>query len=182
MPEGAEDKGHDKPEIAIFPANRFFTLTGRHLDGTPDELANVTEALAELAHEVASMSAANGATAKLATEAPPVDLGGLPQQLRELVETDDKLGVLGDRPKLSKGGDGSASGLDYSLVNHLAWRGQPDELIETALRHYPHGQVGSGKVTGGNAVRRVERLPRRPRRCARRPGSGARPRLGTRSC
>src|SRR4051794_40756973 len=53
IPEGAEGGDHEKPEIGVYPWRRFFTLTGRHLDGTPDELADVTDAFAELAHEVA---------------------------------------------------------------------------------------------------------------------------------
>ena len=57
MPEGAEGAGHEAAEIALFPGGRYFTVTGRHLDGTPDDLADITEAFAELAREVAGIGA-----------------------------------------------------------------------------------------------------------------------------
>ena len=47
---------------------------------------------------------------------------------------------------------GAAAGL---LLMRFTDRKGP---IALAVRHYPHGQVGSGKLTGGNAERRVERL------------------------
>ena len=54
--------------------------------------------------------------------------------------------------------DASDKGLEFSLVVYLAWREHDDDLIELAVRHYPHGQIGGGKLKGGNADRRLDKL------------------------
>jgi hypothetical protein len=164
MPEGAEGCGHDKAEIGIYPCGRYFAFTGQHLPGTPAELADITEAFAEIAAVVVAMGQDDkagepGSEPKTGSSAASIDLGALPAQLRELVEVDPKLADSWARgTKLTKGKDASASGLEFSLVVYLAWREHDDDLIELAVRHYPHGQIGGGKLTGGNAARRLEKL------------------------
>ena len=72
---------------------------------------------------------------------------------------DRSLAAAFERPtKLTKGRDQSASGLEFSFVIYLAEHGVDDATIETALRHYPHGQIGSGKLHGENDVATVETL------------------------
>ena len=102
-----------------------------------------------------------------------LDLDALPAQLREAIEADPKLvDSWAKGTKLTKGEDASAKGLEFSLVVYLAWREHDDDLIELAVRHYPHGQIGSGKLTGGNADRRLDKLlekaEKNPRKKAKR--------------
>jgi predicted P-loop ATPase len=88
-----------------------------------------------------------------------LNLDALPAQLREAIEADPKLADSWAKgAKLTKGRDASAKGLEFSLVVYLAWREHDDDLIELAVRHYPHGQIGGGKLTGGNADRRLDKL------------------------
>jgi hypothetical protein len=55
-------------------------------------------------------------------------------------------------------GDASASGMDWSLARALGRAGIAGEEIARALRAYPHGQVGSGKLAGRAASRRLAQL------------------------
>src|SRR5215216_2538112 len=91
MPEGAEGCGHDKAEIGVYPCARYFTLTGQHLPGTPAELADITEAFAELAAVVLGMARGEGTTEAPQAEAIEVNLDTLPDLLRELMAADPKL-------------------------------------------------------------------------------------------
>jgi putative DNA primase/helicase len=61
---------------------------------------------------------------------------------------------------LTKGADRSRSGLEFSLVLYLARHGWSDELIELAIRHYPHGQFRGGALNERNAERRLTKLLR----------------------
>ena len=70
VPEGAEGADHDRPEIGLYPATRYFTVTGQRLGDAPDRLADVTEAAAELAAEMARLTARAGRTAATARRAP----------------------------------------------------------------------------------------------------------------
>ena len=119
VPAGAENASHKVPEVGLYPCERYFALTGQQLDGTPDELTDITEAFAEIAHEVASMTRDAGKTGDL----PSIDWEKLPAELREIMEGDEKLReAWAGGAKLGKGRDASASGLEWSLMRHLAWR------------------------------------------------------------
>ena len=87
------------------------------------------------------------------------DPGTAAAELADAIDADPKLAKSwATGAKLTKGRDSSASALEFSLVSHLAWHGHDDALIELAVRHYPHGQVGGGKLNDHNAERRIERL------------------------
>jgi predicted P-loop ATPase len=153
IPEGAEGGEHTVPEVGIYPASRYFAVTGWHLPDTPDELTDVTEPLAEIAHELARWAGGSSANKGQA------ELERLPEPLRQVLQADSKL-LAGwtSGEKLTGGGDSSGSGKDMSLVVYLARHGHEDKLLELALWHYPHGQIGSGSLTGVNAERRISRL------------------------
>jgi P4 family phage/plasmid primase-like protien len=160
MPEGAQDCGHDKAEIGVYVELRYFAITGQHLEGTPNELTDITEAFAELAHEVTSVGrskfAGKAALVPL-VDLPPIDKS-LPPKLQAIFENDPKLQhAWATGAKLGKGGDLTASGLETSVTIYLARHLSDDDLAE-ALHHYPYGQLGGGKLGKGEAERRLKRL------------------------
>ena len=48
IPEGAESSGHKQPELGLYAERRYFTVTGGKLPDAPAELADITDAFAEL--------------------------------------------------------------------------------------------------------------------------------------
>jgi hypothetical protein len=90
---------------------------------------------------------------------PEVKLSGaveLTERVKKLIRDDPMLARLWAGQKRS--GDTSASGLDASLALLLHRRGCSQDEIEAALRAYPHGQIGSGKLTDRETERRLRRL------------------------
>ena len=83
-------------------------------------------------------------------------------------------GVLGDRRQAHQGRQRHQERRRFLARQPSRWRGQPDELIELALRHYPYGQVGSGRSpaatpSGGSAAaREAEEIREKARKTARR--------------
>jgi hypothetical protein len=149
MGKGANGAGHP-PAIEFYTGGRFFTLTGRHLAGTPDEVTDATEAAERLAAFVAGGPGDSGAGGR-------TDHGHAPELVAKLLEDEPELkAAWASGEKLTGGNDDSASGLDYSLVVWLASRGYGDAVIEAALRHYPHGQIR--KLDGKAADRRIKKL------------------------
>lgn len=137
--------GDKMPAVELYTSGRYFALTGQHLDGTPDEIADATEAFERLAKWVAEGS-------KPATEA------GLPESFAQLLKRDAKLRrAWNEGTKLGAGRDNSGSGLDASLAVYLA-RHLSDADLAEVLRHYRFGQLGSGALTGQAADRRLGRL------------------------
>lgn len=153
----SNDGGKDQA-VEAYTNARYFALTGQHLEGTPDEICDATEAFERLARWLAegreqTSGKANGKAAP--------DLEQLPPELRKVVEGNAKLRAAWlTGTKLGRGGDTSASGMECSIALYLARLGYDDEMIELALRHYPYGQIGGGKLNGRNAERRIERLLR----------------------
>src|SRR5699024_975132 len=85
----------------------------------------------------------------------------LPPPLAAAIAADPTLqAAWASGAKLTRGGDDSRSGREYSLMLYLARHGWTDELIELALRHYPHGQIGRGALNERNAERRLNKLLR----------------------
>jgi hypothetical protein len=146
-------RGEHAPQVEAYVAGRYFTITGRHLDGTPDEVVDATEAWERLAHRL--RPAAEPAVAPAAE----FDPAALPAVVARLLDAEPALrAAWGSGAKLTKGKDRSASGLDFSLVIWLAGRGWDDATIEAALRAYPPGQVG--KLDEKAAARRIGNLLR----------------------
>jgi hypothetical protein len=146
--------GEHPPQIETWVTGRYFAITGLHLDGTPDEIVDATEAWERLAHR---LRAAAGPEAGEGSAR--ADFDHLPELLREMLAGDEKLrAAWASGEKLTKGRDATASGKDFSLLVHLARREHDDEQIELALRHYQHGQIGSGELAGRNADRRIRKL------------------------
>ena len=75
------------------------------------------------------------------------------------------MALLGQKSQLAElwagvkhGGDTSRSGLDYSLAQELGWQGVSNVDVAGILTRYPHGQIGSGKLRGQAADRRLAAL------------------------
>jgi AAA domain len=134
--------GTKPPAVEIYTSGRYFCLTGKIVDGVPDEIVDSTEALEKLAAWVA----------KGVRQKPPPEL---PQAFVDLLEHDAPLREAWENgTKLGHGGDASASGLDFSLARYLR-RHLDDGDLEAVLRCYPHGQMGSGKLKGRAADKRI---------------------------
>jgi P4 family phage/plasmid primase-like protien len=157
----APDEHHNE-QIEVFPAGRYFCLTGQHLDGTPDTLEDVTEPFARLAHLLAAAKRpqeANASTDDDDDGRPAADIDpDLPGALLVLLAKDAKLRRAWTKgAKLGRGGDTTASGLDISLTLYLS-RHLDDEQLEEALRRFPFGQIGTGAKSGAAANRRISEL------------------------
>jgi hypothetical protein len=147
------DNGAKAQQLEVYTTARYFALTGAHLDSTPDELCDVTEAFERLAYRL------NESACERAKDLPKVKLSGaveLTERVKKLIRDDPAVARLWRGQKRS--GDTSASGLDASLALLLHRRGCSQDEIEAALRAYPHGQIGTDKLTGRMAERRLQRL------------------------
>lgn len=143
VPEGAEGADHGAPEIGLYPDRRYFTITGRHVPGTADVLADVTGFVRELARDLERQAAQ-----KRNGHADP------PASVRRLLERDLKLRALWDRGS----GPGDRSANDLALAGALRRAGVPDGELRAALAVYPLGQIGGGKLAGAAAERRLDRI------------------------
>ena len=144
--------GSKAPAVEIYTQGRYFALTGRILDDVPDEITDATEYFERLAAWVAK-----------AKPAPK-----LPSAFLELLERDPQLRQAWEKGgKLGSGGDTSASGLDFTLARYLR-RDLDDNDLEAVLRAHAHGQIGTEKLRGKAADRRIEILAELPPRSASR--------------
>jgi hypothetical protein len=129
-----------RPEIG----GCFFALTFDVVDSCPVEIVQADEAAAEVACFVrgTQLRRSNGHAVPTRVAGPTLH-GALPPGLDALLQGDRLLkNAWLAGTKLGGGTDCSASGLDASLTIYLGRKGIDDELIEEALRHYPHGQIG----------------------------------------
>ena len=172
IPEGAEGSGHSLPEIGLYPGydprgpeskGRYFALTGMHLPGTPLELRDVTAAYVETQDEFKSATCRPKSGTKRAGRVVEIDMllpaVDLPDSVKALLAADPEFAAAWESgAKIGPGADSSASGRDFSLAVWLAGNGVPDAEIAATLRAYPHGQIGSGRVQGRRAARRIARI------------------------
>ena len=168
VPLGAESAGHKTPELGLYAERRYFTVTGRKLDGVPDQLGDITDAFADLVRMVASWGdrlqvQGPGPGATMHSAAAP-SLAEPPVIVSSLLASEPELAAAwASGAKLTRGKDQSGSGFDYSLMVWLAGRGHDDATIEAALRAYPHGQIG--RLDGARAHRRIKGLLREAAKC-----------------
>jgi primase-polymerase (primpol)-like protein len=159
---GEAADGKKVPAVELYTTGRYFALTGQHLEGTPDEIVDATEAVERLVRWIAEGKESN-ADAAGAT----FNFAELPEIVVRLLEAEPRLkAAWASGEKLTKGNDNSASGRDYSLTIWLATRGWDDATIEAALRAYPHGQIS--KLDAKEADRQVKRLLRKAEKCRER--------------
>lgn len=176
VPPGAEGSGHSAPEIGLYPNGRYFAVTGLHVEGTPLEIRDCTDAAFALAKEMDGTGERKPARAAAKVQWPAVDPetgevvtvynvnsdnepADLPASVKALLAADPTFAAAwqsGD--KIGVGKDHSSSGRDFSLTCWLAERDIDDEDIGAALRAYPHGQIGSGRLKGRRGERRIERI------------------------
>jgi len=149
---GHETTTHKKPEIGLYPARRFFALTGRRLECAPDELCDITEAFARLALELRQSTPARAA---LAVDASDIELtkGTFSAELLQRILDHP---VAGPRWRNDDRCE-DRSRCDFRLAEDMTLDFDQAE-IEAAIRQYPYGQIGSGKLTGYAADRQIRRL------------------------
>lgn len=180
VPTGAEGAGHTAPEIGLYPGfdprrvaageeskGRYFALTGLHLPGTPQELGDVTAEFDATKDEFERLTRSKARRApkghRLTSRVVEVDMltppGEMPDSVKALLATDaDFAAAWATGAKIGPGADDSGSGRDFSLAVWLAENGVPDAEIAATLRLYPHGQIGSGRIQGQRASRRIGRI------------------------
>jgi hypothetical protein len=149
--EKTDGRAHNK-QIEIYTTGRYFAVTGRHLEDTPDELVNATEAFERLASRMTRSGSKSEAVRGEFTDT------------RE-EPSSEAWRVVGNVPfiaKLWRGekekGDTSGSGKDWQLAQDLGRQGLSNDDIARLLTRYQHGQIGSGKLQGGAADRRLAQL------------------------
>jgi hypothetical protein len=148
----AGNGGDHAPAVELYVTGRYFALTGQHVDGTPDEITDATPAVERLARWIAE--GVGGGPSATADDLPP--------QLAAAIDADPTLkAAWASGEKLTRGGDGTRSGLEFSLMVYLARSGWTDELLALAIRHYPHGQFRNGALNERNAERRLNKLLRK---------------------
>jgi hypothetical protein len=142
-----------RPAIECYTQGRYFAVTGRILDGMPDEIRDcgeVGDAWDRLTRLLAGRSKAQDRTPGQPTGAEEMSLG-----LCEALGEDPRLRALWEE---GHEGGGDRSRNDAALASTLAVKGFGDEDIEAALRSYPLGQIGQGALTGSDADRQIGRL------------------------
>jgi hypothetical protein len=143
-----------RPAIECYTQGRYFAVTGAILDGCPDEIRDAGELgdgwdrlvrlLQERAREHGPRETGQ------ATGAEEMSLG-----LCEALGDDPRLRTLWEE---GHEGGGDRSRNDAALATTLAVKGFSEEDIEAALRSYALGQIGGGRLTGGDADRQIGRL------------------------
>lgn len=149
---GHETTTHAKAEIGLYPARRFFALTGRRLDCAPDELCDITEAFAQLALELRQSTPARAA---LSVDASDIELtkGTFSAELLQRILDHPLAGPRWRNDDRCE----DRSRCDFRLAEDMTLDFSQSE-VEAAIRQYPWGQIGSGKLTGYAADRQIKRL------------------------
>jgi hypothetical protein len=149
---GHKPNAHKNPEIGLYPSKRFFALTGQRLECAPDELCDITEAFAQLALELRQSTPARAA---LAVDASDIELtrGAFSAELLQRILDHPLAGPRWRNDDRCE----DRSRCDFRLAEDMTLDFTQDE-VEAAVRQYPYGQIGSGKLTGYAADRQIKRL------------------------
>lgn len=125
LPAGRRKRGN----VEIYETARYLTVTGRHLAGTPDTIAERTDAMAGV------HAAHLGGTSCARAERYVVSAwdGALPDRVALARAQDPTVRLLLAQPH-RRLGYASASEADYALACRLAEAGYPAADIEAALR------------------------------------------------
>ena len=143
-------------EVGVYVERRYFTVTGRILDGVPDEIRDCGETGGPWDRMVQMLREAGPKDKPSRVNGKPTGTDRLSPRFLEVLKSDagiQKLWALG----AGDGGDRSRS--DASLAVALARVGLSDPEIEAAIRRYPMGQVSqeAGSL-GFDAERQISRL------------------------
>ena len=129
LPPGGNRKGN----IEMYDARRYFTITGNHLDRTPNTIEDKQQKLNDL-HAMIFLKAAPGPTHAGGNGRHPVDLGDVALIQKAMTATNGAAFTsLWQGDTSAHGGDDSAA--DMALCNHLAfWTGNDPARIDTLFR------------------------------------------------
>jgi putative DNA primase/helicase len=121
-----------KPGIEMYDTGRYFTVTGQHLEGTPDQLEVCQEQLAAFHGAVFHVKPATPST-QAVTTATPLDDSSLVDRART-AKNGEKFARLYDRGDTSE--YPSHSEADLALCSFLSfWSGRDPEQIDRLFRN-----------------------------------------------
>ena len=144
-------------QIEVYTTKRYCALTWQVLDEFPDEITVAIEAFERLMSrfpETNGVGAAGDVDVELGEHA-----GDPSPETMALIEKIPWIQELYHEGKSEKtSGDTSKSALDFELATKLGWLGVSNEEIARVLMRFPFGQMGSGKLKGRQAERRILNL------------------------
>jgi hypothetical protein len=152
-PEGVAPKETGMPHADIFTDKRFFTVTRKVLDSVPDEIVDagdVDGAWNRLCYRIGKY--------RSQTERVQVSLPDRVELDDALLSRMREIPVVWARWINGTEGGADRSSNDAALASAMAGAEFTHREIRAALEGYKLGQIGSGKLTGGDAERQVLRL------------------------
>ena len=152
-PEGVAPKETGMPHADIFTDKRFFTVTRKVLDSVPDEIVDggdVDGAWNRLCYRIGKY--------RSQTERVQVSLPDRVELDDALLSRMREMPVVWARWMNGTEGGSDRSSNDAALASAMAGAEFTHREIRAALEGYKLGQIGSGKLTGGDAERQVLRL------------------------
>jgi hypothetical protein len=153
QPDDVQPKPEGMPHADIFVDRRFFTVTRQVLNSVPDEIVDCGDldgAWDRLVYRIGSQ--------RLPATRTPVELTEDRSLDRELLDRMRAISRVWARWERGTNGGADRSDNDAALASAMAASEFSHAEIAAALREYPIGQIGSGKLNGGDAERQVMRL------------------------
>jgi hypothetical protein len=160
LPPGGGD-GEKVPHADVYLTGRYFTITGDLLEGLPEEIQSSPNAWRKLSRLLAEYAKGKAKTPKAsappspAPKKAPAEPAPLWADVFEAMRSSEsvlRIWEEGGREPNDK------SSNDAALASAMARAGFEKEARELALRAYPLGQIGGGKLTGKEAERQVQKL------------------------
>jgi primase-polymerase (primpol)-like protein len=146
-----------RPGIELYEADRYLTVSGRHLEGTPTQISRRDEALVALYDEMFP-EASNGQVKPSGQPSGPIDASDdeLIQKARR-AKTGAKFSALFDRGDVS-GYAGDDSAADMALANMLAfWLGRDFSRIEAMFGRSGLGQRDKWRTRADYRQRTIDK-------------------------
>jgi RecA-family ATPase len=152
-PKDIAAKPEGVPHADVFVDRRFFTVTRRMLDWVPDEIVDCGDLDGAWDRLVYQIGHNQRPTQRIEVE--PTEARSFDEQLLGLMLANSRV-----RARWERGTDGGKdrSSNDAALAVAMASAGFSHADIGAALREYPLGQIGSGKLQGPDAERQIQRL------------------------
>jgi hypothetical protein len=152
--------GEKVPHADVYLTGRYFTITGDLVPGLPEEIQSSPNAWRKLSRLLGEYKKGKATTPKASAPSPapkkaPAEPAPLWADVFEAIRSSESVLRIWE-----EGGreSGDKSSNDAALACAMARAGFEREAREVALRAYPLGQIGGGKLTGKEAERQVQKL------------------------